>query len=117
MEDSSFKFGIIRYTSMEKSNILTISELCEIAGVSRSGYYAWLSSERKRAARDQFTCGYLHDFDDYGMAWQSLAVCMSVSILYTALLCHGVYPGTLSHRLDCRVHLSFRSVCGGDVDV
>ena len=50
MEDSSFKFGIIRDTSMEKSNILTISELCEIAGVSRSGYYAWLSSEQKRAA-------------------------------------------------------------------
>lgn len=49
MEDSSFKFGIIRDTSMEKSNILTISELCEIAGVSRSGYYAWLISEQKRA--------------------------------------------------------------------
>ena len=65
----------------------------------------------------QFTCGYLHAPDDYGMAWQSLAVCMPVSILYTALLCHGVYPGTLSHRLDCRVHLSFRPVCGGDVDV
>ena len=31
---------------------LTISELCEIAGVSRSGYYAWLSSEQKRAARE-----------------------------------------------------------------
>ena len=52
MEDSSFKFGIIRDTTMEKSNILTISELCEIAGVSRSGYYAWLSSEQKRAARE-----------------------------------------------------------------
>ena len=52
MEDSSFKFGIIRDTSIEKSNILTISELCEIAGVSRSGYYAWLSSEQKRAARE-----------------------------------------------------------------
>ena len=52
MEDSSFKFGIIRDTNMEKSNILTISELCEIAGVSRSGYYAWLSSEQKRAARE-----------------------------------------------------------------
>ena len=52
MEDSSFKFGIIRDTSMEKSNILTISELCEIAGVSRSGYYAWRSSEQKRAARE-----------------------------------------------------------------
>ena len=52
MEDSSFKFGVIRATSMEKSNILTISELCEIAGVSRSGYYAWLSSEQKRAARE-----------------------------------------------------------------
>ncbi len=52
MEDSSFKFGVIRATSMEKSNILTIFELCEIAGVSRSGYYAWLSSEQKRAARE-----------------------------------------------------------------
>lgn len=52
MEDSSFKFGVIRATSMEKSNILAISELCEIAGVSRSGYYAWLSSEQKRAARE-----------------------------------------------------------------
>ena len=52
MEDSSFKFGIVRDTSMEKSNILTISELCEIAGVSRSGYYAWRSSEQKRAARE-----------------------------------------------------------------
>ena len=52
MEDSSFKFGVIRATSMEKSNILTISELCEIAGVSRSGYYAWRSSEQKRAARE-----------------------------------------------------------------
>ena len=29
MEDSSFKFGVIRDTSMEKSNILTISELCD----------------------------------------------------------------------------------------
>ena len=47
MEDSSFKFGVTRATSMEKSNILAISELCEIAGVSRSGYYAWLSSEQK----------------------------------------------------------------------
>ena len=52
MEGSSFKFGVIRATSIEKSNILTISELCEIAGVSRSGYYAWLSSEQKRAARE-----------------------------------------------------------------
>ena len=47
MEDSSFKFGIIRDTSMEKSNILAISELCEIAGVSRSGYYAWLATVYK----------------------------------------------------------------------
>ena len=34
---------------MEKSNILTISELCEISRRSRSGYYAWRSSEQKRA--------------------------------------------------------------------
>ena len=50
MEDSSFKFGVIRATSMEKSNILTISELCEIAGVSfRLLCVAFLRAEASRA--------------------------------------------------------------------
>ena len=42
MEDSSFKFSVIRDTLSEERNVLTVTELCDIAGVSRSGYYGWL---------------------------------------------------------------------------
>ena len=52
MKESSFKFSVIRDTITENGNILTVTELCEIAGVSRSGYYAWLASEQKRNARE-----------------------------------------------------------------
>jgi len=37
------KFEIIREMTSRDSNLLNISWLCEIAGVSRSGYYRWLS--------------------------------------------------------------------------
>ena len=33
--------------------ILTVKELCELAGVSRSGYYNWVRSERARETREQ----------------------------------------------------------------
>ena len=52
MKESSFKFSVIRDTITENGNILTVTELCEIADVSRSGYYAWLASEQKRNARE-----------------------------------------------------------------
>ncbi len=50
------KFEMIRDTLLEEENILTAQELCEIAGVSRSGYYNWLKSEAERqdrAAKDR----------------------------------------------------------------
>lgn len=46
------KFGIIREMISRDNNLLNISWLCEIAGVSRSGYYRWLSLEDTRTARD-----------------------------------------------------------------
>ena len=52
MERSSFKFGVIRDTLSEKSNVLTVTELCGIAGVSRSGYYTWLRAEKTRQERE-----------------------------------------------------------------
>lgn len=36
----------IRSTLSEEDNVLAISELCDIAGVSRSGYYGWLRAEK-----------------------------------------------------------------------
>ena len=52
MESADFKFGIIRDTLTEEGNVLTVMELCDIAGVSRSGYYTWLQAEQTRRARE-----------------------------------------------------------------
>lgn len=34
-------------------NKLTVSRMCGIAGVSRSGYYSWLNQKEKRLKREQ----------------------------------------------------------------
>lgn len=52
MEHTSFKFSVIRDTRAEEGNVLTVTELCDIAGVSRSGYYAWLRAGQHREERE-----------------------------------------------------------------
>lgn len=47
------KFAIIREVTSHDNNLLNISLLCKIAGVSRSGYYRWLSAEELRLQREQ----------------------------------------------------------------
>lgn len=37
----------------KSQNKLTVSRMCGIAGVSRSGYYSWLNQEEKRLEREQ----------------------------------------------------------------
>ena len=46
------KFALIREASLRENNLLKISKMCEIAGVSRSGYYNWCACEDSRKARD-----------------------------------------------------------------
>lgn len=46
------KYQLIRQATERDSNLLCVSELCAIAGVSRSGYYRWLSAAPVRAARE-----------------------------------------------------------------
>ncbi|WP_289688268.1 IS3 family transposase, partial [Dubosiella newyorkensis] len=50
------KYQLIHETLLQKDNVLNVSALCRIAGVSRSGYYAWVnatSSRQKREEQDQ----------------------------------------------------------------
>ena len=51
MADPKNKYELIRSTLREEENMLTAQELCEIAGVSRSGYYNWLKTEPDRQAK------------------------------------------------------------------
>lgn len=54
-----WKFEVIHETLRAEDNQLSVSMLCEIAGVSRSGYYRWVNSadvreERERKDREDF---------------------------------------------------------------
>lgn len=46
------KFEIIHAAAEEKDSLLSISRMCRIAGVSRSGYYAWKQAASEREARE-----------------------------------------------------------------
>ena len=46
-------YEIIHESLEQKDAVLTVSELCEIAGVSRSGYYRWESTSGKRQDREE----------------------------------------------------------------
>ena len=41
---SGWKFEVIQKTLQEADNQLNVSMLCDIAGVSRSGYYRWINA-------------------------------------------------------------------------
>ena len=46
------KYEIIHTAVHKDNNLLSISKLCDIAGVSRSGYYAWLDAAPVREKRE-----------------------------------------------------------------
>lgn len=49
---AGWKFEVIHETLKEEDNLLNVSMLCDIAGVSRSGYYRWIQSESVRKERE-----------------------------------------------------------------
>jgi len=49
----SAKFEIISEMVNSQDNLMKVKELCEIAGVSRSGYYGWLNAAPLRQKREE----------------------------------------------------------------
>lgn len=47
------KYSLIREALSGDNNQLKITTMCQIAGVSRAGYYKWIKAEDKRRARDE----------------------------------------------------------------
>ena len=47
------RYRIINETISRDDNLLTISYLCQIAGVSRSGFYYWRSHHSERTAAEE----------------------------------------------------------------
>ena len=52
MAEPGSKYELIQASLSEVENMLTMKELCEIARVSRSGYYNWVKSETARQERE-----------------------------------------------------------------
>ncbi len=50
---SSWKFEVIHSTLTDSDNRLNAKMLCELAGVSRSGYYRWVSAANTRKTREE----------------------------------------------------------------
>lgn len=46
------KYSIIQATLAQPNNKTTLVELCAIARVSRSGYYAWRANEQQRIKKE-----------------------------------------------------------------
>ena len=53
MDTSNNKFEIIHETIQKSNNQLSVKMLCEIAGVSRSGYYNWVNAEETRQKKEE----------------------------------------------------------------
>ena len=53
MDSAGERFEAIRTALADRSNVLTVKELCQLAGVSRSGYYNWITSQRARELREE----------------------------------------------------------------
>ncbi len=53
MNDSSCVSGVIDKTIKNSGNRLSVKELCRTAGVSRSGYYAWVKAAPIRGAAEE----------------------------------------------------------------
>ena len=52
------KYAIIQETSQRAGNLLSTKQLCSLAGVSRSGYYHYLSTEEDgEQIRDELSQG------------------------------------------------------------
>lgn len=53
-DNTSYKFQIIYEMVKSENNVLSVSMLCDIAQVSRSGYYRWVGAEEKRRELEEY---------------------------------------------------------------
>ena len=81
------KFAIIRDTLLRDGNLLRVDKLCEIAGVSRSGYYNWCATASARQERHDADAG---DFEKILEAYRYRGYAKGVRGIHMRLLHTGI---------------------------
>lgn len=83
---ASDKYKIIKDTSEKRNIRFTVYELCEIASVSKSGYYNWLNNADKRESRE------IQDKEDFDLileAYNYKGIKKGAKSIYMRLLRHN----------------------------
>lgn len=106
MNNSSCVFEIIFNTVQPSNNSLSVKALCSIAGVSRSGYYAWIKAAFARDLQEQKD---REDFDLILIAYKMHGYTKGARGIYMALI-HMDPPVIMNlkkiRRLMDKFHLS-----------
>lgn len=106
MNETSCVFEIIYNTIQSSDNRMSVASLCSIAGVSRSGYYAWIKAAHVREIQEQQD---RKDFDLILSAYKMHGFSKGAKGIHMALL-HMNPPVVMNlkkiHRLMRKYHLS-----------
>lgn len=107
MHDSSCAFAIIDETAHASSISPSVKELCKIAGVSRSGYYAWKKAKETREKQEERD---REDFRQILDAYKSHGYTKGARGIYMALL-HNEPPITMNLKKIRRLMDKFNLSC------
>ena len=108
MNETSAMFEIIQATLSHEGTRLTVTKACELAGVSRSGYYAWVAAEpvrRQREAKDKA------DFELILIAYRFRGYDKGAKGIHMRLL-HMDPPVVMNVKKIYRLMKKFHLVCG-----
>ena len=98
MNESPCAYEIIQGTLQATGNSLPVSSLCPMAGVSRSGYYAWLKAAPIREAQEQRD---REDFDLVLEAYRMRGYSKGAKGIYMALRTSSVADNLLRREFEC----------------
>lgn len=105
MDTAGTRFEAVREALADKKNILTVKELCELAGVSRSGYYRWIRAEKARELRETKD---REDFEKILEAYRFRGYAKGVRGIYMRLLRIGIRMNVKKIR---RLMRKYRLTC------
>ena len=106
MNEASCAFQVI-YETLKEDKTLSVSAMCEIAGVSRSGYYAWLKAASVREEREEQD---RKDFEVILQAYQARGYSKGAKSVYMRLL-HMNPPVVMNLKKIRRLMRKYRLVC------
>lgn len=107
MHKSSCVFEIIDHAVKSSDNRLSIKELCQLAGVSRSGYYAWVKAAPTRETAEEQD---RKDFDLILEAYKTRGYKKGAESIYMNLL-HRDPPVIMNLKKIRRLMKKFGLVC------